>query len=178
MAIANTQVTNQTANPLPLPYPYKGLVFGDAVQVALLVDSPATVIANMGGAAAVRGIWSIGPTPPGSSFQASYHDQSSGTLTGGPVSNVETLSLGAVLASAATLAPTQNVFHVSGAVAIVNITPPIGLTSGLAAQITIIPDGAFTWTAAGNIGLAGTAVIGKALTFTYDGTKWWPAYIA
>jgi hypothetical protein len=44
----------------------------------------------------------------------------------------------------------------------------------------LIPTGVFTWTTAGNIALAGTAVVSKALTMTYDATttKWYPSYIA
>jgi hypothetical protein len=47
-------------------------------------------------------------------------------------------------------------------------------------SFTIIPDGAFTWTTAGNIALAGTAVVNKALTFLWDAknSKWVPNYIA
>ena len=45
--------------------------------------------------------------------------------------------------------------------------------------ITLIPTGAFTWTTAGNIAVAGTAVVSKALIMTYDyGTgKWYPSYV-
>lgn len=84
--------------------------------------------------------------------------------------------VGAVIASAATIAPTSAVFHVSGAVAVVNITVPAGCAP--TCTIAIVPDAVFTWTAAGNIYLAGTAVINKVLYFTYDGTKWSPSYIA
>lgn len=177
MATALTQVTNQTANPLPLPYPYKGLVYGGAQQVALLADTPANVIANLGGVNAIKGIWNVGPVPLGSSFTTTYHDQSSATPTSAPISAVNALSTGAVLVSATTIAPTAAIHHVSGTAAIVNITVPTGTPAG--ASICLIPDAIFTWTAAGNIGLAGTAVVGKALIMVWDGaTKWYPSYIA
>lgn len=81
------------------------------------------------------------------------------------------------LASAATIAPVNPIHFVSGVVAIATITAP-ALISATGGSITIIPTGIFTWTAAGNIALAGTAVVGKALTFFYDATavKWYPSY--
>lgn len=61
--------------------------------------------------------------------------------------------------------------------AIVNITVPYPTFQG---RITLLPTSAFTWTAAGNIALAGTAVVGKALDFIYNPitAKWYPSYIA
>jgi hypothetical protein len=61
--------------------------------------------------------------------------------------------------------------------AMVNITVPYPDFQG---RITILPTAAFTWTAAGNIALAGTAVVGKALDFIYNPftAKWYPSYIA
>ncbi len=85
--------------------------------------------------------------------------------------------VGAILASAATIAPTHGVHVVSGTVAIVTITLP---WDGFAGDITFLPTGIFTWTTAGNIALAGTAVVGKALKFTYNPVtaKWYPSYVA
>lgn len=84
------------------------------------------------------------------------------------------------LASATTLAPLVPVTIVSGTTAIVNITVPKRVRRAGGGRITLIPTGVFTWTAAGNIALAGTAVVGKALEFLYDKTtnKWYPSYIA
>lgn len=66
---------------------------------------------------------------------------------------------------------------VSGALAITGITLPYPTFSG---DIVLIPTGAFTWTTATNIALAGTAVVGKALVMTYHPNtgKWYPSYIA
>lgn len=82
------------------------------------------------------------------------------------------------IASAATVAPTAPVTIISGTAAIVTITAPapISTTGG---TITFIPTGAFTWTTAGNIAVAGTAVVSRALTLTFDATttKWYPSYV-
>lgn len=83
------------------------------------------------------------------------------------------------IASAGTIAPTVGITFISGVAAIGTITAPAPLTSG-GGTITLIPTGLFTWTAAGNIAIAGVAVVGKALTMTWDNTsaKWYPSYVA
>lgn len=88
-----------------------------------------------------------------------------------------TLGAAPTIASAATIAPTTPFVFVSGTTAIVTITPPAPLaTSG--GEITLIPTGIWTTTTAGNIALASTAVVGKALRFVYDSstTKFYPSY--
>lgn len=86
-------------------------------------------------------------------------------------------TLGSTVASTAgAIAITGTVFKVSGTSAITGITAPAGL--GVGFTIAINPTGVFTWTAAGNIALAGTAVVAKILYFTWDGSKWVPSYIA
>jgi len=83
------------------------------------------------------------------------------------------------VASATTIAPTTPIAFVSGTTAVVTITAPSPISAG-GGSITLIPTGVFTWTTAGNIALAGTAVVSKALTMTYDATttKWYPSYTA
>lgn len=83
--------------------------------------------------------------------------------------------VGAILASAATIAPTHKVHHISGTAAIATISVP---WDGFQGEIILIPDAIFTWTAAGNIALAGTAVVNKAIIMTFDGLKWIPSVIA
>ena len=102
-------------------------------------------------------------------------------LLGGPAnywlqtwSDLYSTRVGAVLASAATIAPTAGIHHVSGVAVISTITPPANFSSG---SITLIPDGIFTLTTGGNIALAATAVVNKALILTYDGTSWYPSYV-
>jgi len=82
------------------------------------------------------------------------------------------------LASAATFTPLHRSQFVSGVAAIGTINVPSWVSNGT--RVTFIPTGLFTWTAAGNIALAGNAVVNKALDFTYDvqAAKWYPSYIA
>ena len=82
------------------------------------------------------------------------------------------------IASAATIAPTAPITFISGTAAVVTITAPAPISAG-GGTITFIPTGAFTWTTAGNIAVAGTAVVNRALTLTYDATttKWYPSYV-
>jgi hypothetical protein len=95
-----------------------------------------------------------------------------------PVSGpLQTIQTAPTIASATTIAPTAYITFISGTTAVVNITVPQTLlvTGG---QITLIPTGIFTTTTAGNIALASTTVVGKALIMTYDATtsKWYPSY--
>jgi hypothetical protein len=82
------------------------------------------------------------------------------------------------IASATTIAPTTPIAFVSGTTAVVTITAAAPISTG-GGTITLIPTGAFTWTAAGNIAVLGTAVVNRALTMTYDvtTTKWYPSYV-
>jgi hypothetical protein len=88
------------------------------------------------------------------------------------------------IASAATIAPTAPVSFVSGVTAINTITPPpsiqgMNLGSGsYGGQITLIPTGLWSTGITGNIALATTAVVSKALTLSYDSVsaKWYPSY--
>jgi hypothetical protein len=102
-----------------------------------------------------------------------------GTLTGWRAEQVNSQfmsTLGGDIASAGTIAPTSQIQRVSGVAAIGTITVPPGFTNGV---IWLIPTGAFTWTAAGNISVAGVAVVGKALAMVYETNsgKWNPSYI-
>jgi hypothetical protein len=82
------------------------------------------------------------------------------------------------IASATTIAPTTPIVFISGTAAVVNITAAAPISTG-GGTITLIPTAAFTWTTAGNIAVAGTAVVSRALTMTYDvtTTKWYPSYV-
>lgn len=81
--------------------------------------------------------------------------------------------VGANVASASTIAPTGGIFHVTGTTQITTISLP---RTGFTGSIQIIPDAAFTTATGGNIALASTAVVGRVLTMTYDGTSWYPSY--
>lgn len=95
-----------------------------------------------------------------------------------PVSGaLQTIQAAPTIASATTITPTAYITFISGVVSIATITVPQALlrTGG---QITIIPTGIFSTTTAGNIALATTAVVSKALIMTYDAVtaKWYPSY--
>jgi len=81
------------------------------------------------------------------------------------------------IASAATIAPTVGITFISGTTNIDTITAPSPISAG-GGQITLIPTGLWATTLAGNIALATTAVVSKALILTYDTTtgKWYPSY--
>ena len=80
-------------------------------------------------------------------------------------------TVGAVVASKAVMFATGQIFHVSGVAKVSTIAPPFDSFTG---TITLIPDDAFSWDTIGNIGRAGAAQVGLAVSFTYDGLKWWP----
>lgn len=84
-------------------------------------------------------------------------------------------TLGANLASGATITPTTSIHHVTGTSAVDTIATA-NLPTGFRGTIILIPNGAFTWTTGGNIALAGTAVVSKALHMTWNGTSWYPSY--
>ena len=71
----------------------------------------------------------------------------------------------AVASAAGLVTPSGRLFHITGALAITGFNIPVGFAGG---SFTVIPDGTFTWTAANNIALLGTAVVNKTITFTYD----------
>jgi hypothetical protein len=88
-----------------------------------------------------------------------------------------TTTAASTIASATTIAPTAYITFVSGTTAIATITAPSTMTGG-GGQIVLIPTGAWTTNTTGNIALATTAVVNRALTLTYDSTttKWYPSY--
>lgn len=77
---------------------------------------------------------------------------------------------------AGVITPNYEVTVVSGTNAITGITVPF---AGFQGRVTFLPTGAFTWTDATNIVVAGTAVVGRALDFTYNPVtaKWYPSYV-
>ena len=81
------------------------------------------------------------------------------------------------VASAGTISVTTPVTFISGTVQIstINTTMSTIQNGGL---IILIPTGVFTTATSGNIALASTAVVSKALYMIYDPTtaKWYPSY--
>jgi hypothetical protein len=73
---------------------------------------------------------------------------------------------------------TPKAINFVGAGLIKTITVPTLFSTG-GGEITLIPTAIFTWDATGNIAIAGTAVISRALTMTYDSftAKFYPSYV-
>jgi lysophospholipase L1-like esterase len=92
--------------------------------------------------------------------------------------NLVKRTVGAAIASAATIAPTSAMTHISGTTAIATITVPSITVSGTAFTgcLVLIPDGAWTTSTTGNIASASTAVVGRQMEICYDGSKWYPNY--
>jgi len=97
----------------------------------------------------------------------------------GSCANTNAQTVGPALASAATIAPTSPMHHVTGTTQITTITAPANFAvSGMGGCVVLIPDGAWSTATTGNIGLASTATVSKALTMCYDSgtSKWYPSY--
>jgi len=90
---------------------------------------------------------------------------------GGP-NNLTFQKSGSVVASAAAITPTGNVFHVSGTATITSITST-NINAGTV--ICIIFDGALTFTDGSNLKLNGNFVTtaDDTITLVYDGTNWY-----
>jgi len=82
----------------------------------------------------------------------------------------------AVASAAGAILPSGPLFHVTGTAAVTGFTIPVGFSGG---SFRVVPDGAFTWTTAGNIGLAGTGVVGRVVEFIWDSNagKFYPSYV-
>jgi hypothetical protein len=79
---------------------------------------------------------------------------------------------GAAVASAATITPTGNIFHVTGTTTITSVSGT-GVQAGT--RITIIFDGILTFTDGSNLKLAGNFVTSAddTIVLEYDGTNWY-----
>lgn len=86
------------------------------------------------------------------------------------VLNSATQGVGAVVASATTLKPTNAIHHVTGTAAIDTIVAPPGFTGPL----FLIADDGFSFTTGGNISTAGTVAAGTEAMLIYDGATWYP----
>lgn len=84
-------------------------------------------------------------------------------------------AVGGAVSSGTTITPTGNVFHVTGVTTIQTINLPY---TGFVGPLVIIPDGVFVTGVTGNIALASTTIVGKALVYYYDvgTTKFYPSY--
>ena len=93
----------------------------------------------------------------------------------------QTYGISAVVASAATIAASGPIFHVSGGTAINIITPYTGFVEG---QVIVIFDSACTWTSSNvtnGISASGTSTTaGSAVIFYFDAatSRWYPSRLA
>jgi hypothetical protein len=90
---------------------------------------------------------------------------------------IATTAAAPTIVSAATIAPTAYITFISGTTSITTITAPASMTSS-GGQIVLIPTGLWSTATSGNIALASTAVVNKALIMYYDSAtaKWYPSY--
>lgn len=102
-------------------------------------------------------------------FVVGTHPMEESTDTAG----LSFLSIGSTIASAATIAPTNAVTHISGTTTINTITVPY---TGFKGCLRLIPDGLWSTGTSVNIQIATTAVVSKMLEICYDGSKWYPSY--
>ena len=95
------------------------------------------------------------------------------------VTAIQGRTIGTAITSASTISPLSPIVHITGTTAIGTITAPTGCTTaGTGCEVTLIPDGLWTTTTGGNIAIASTAVVSKAMIMVYDPstTKWYPSY--
>ena len=181
-----------------VPYANRGFVTatatGTPTEGALLVANSAgtsTTVTATGGCTV-----GIEQNPP---YNAIYlapggfiPDLTTGVITSGTISGAAVIktaqpidglifgsNVGTAIASASTIAPTTGTVHVTGTTAISTITAASFCTqTAITWQLTLIPDGAWTTTTSGNISIASTAVLHRALIMTYDpgASKWYPSY--
>lgn len=83
----------------------------------------------------------------------------------------------AVASAAGVVLPSGPLFHVTGTSAITGFTIPVGCnaTGSGACSFVVIPDAVFSWTAAGNIGVASSALPGGAVVANHPVTFFWDA---
>lgn len=88
-------------------------------------------------------------------------------------------SVGTVASATTISGASYSILHVTGTTTIQTITAPSAFSdSAYGGCITIIPDGLWATNTSGNIAIASTAVVSKAMLMCYDHstTKWYPSY--
>ena len=97
-----------------------------------------------------------------------------GLATTGPIGTLQAAPTLTIVTN--NITPTTPVAFLGAGLVKNLVVPSVFANTG--GTVTIIPTAAFTTDATGNISIASTAVIGRAMTFTYDGgtAKWYPSY--
>lgn len=94
--------------------------------------------------------------------------------TGGTISKgVAGYIVGSVIASAATISPTAQIFHVNGIATISTITPPSNFNALVGGCLTIIADSIWSTITGGNIASVLTSVASTPYSACYDGSLWY-----
>jgi hypothetical protein len=98
----------------------------------------------------------------------------SGVATTGPIGTLQTAPTLTITTN--NISPTAPISFL-GAGLVKNLVIPAAF-AGTGGTLTIIPTAAFTTDTTGNIAIASTAEVGRAITFTYDNStiKWYPSY--
>lgn len=88
--------------------------------------------------------------------------------------NSSVQSVGSDLPSATTITPTNPIHVVTGSAEITTITVPRGFSG----PVFLVPGGAWTMAAGGNIATATAAVLNKVMTvvYSYRSELWYPSY--
>lgn len=179
--------TNITAPNYQIGDPLKGISGGvtylfleqEMMKVTAITGTTVSVVrGELGSQATAHGA----SCPVLSGLPADFPAFSPAEQTAVPKYPIPFQGFSAPVAGAATNVAPGPYFHLTGTVAMVNLTAPAGIVEG--GEITIVFDGSaagLTWTAAGNIAVAGTATTaGSAVTFVFDqgSGKWHPSRLA
>lgn len=162
-----------------------GLIAAGTTATGALQTLPtgATTEILVGGGTAALPVWTTA-TGTGAPVRASSPSLTSPTITGTVTYDNASYSgfnanaaAAPTLASAGTITPAETISFVSGTTTISTITVPASFSAG-GGQIILIPTGLWATNTAGNIALATTAVVSKALILVYDSAtgKWYPSY--
>ena len=154
------------------------VIFGASNTDTIGLTNNGTVIAANNTSAAIPALVALQQNA--SAVADTFRCQNSvGVVCGFTIQGLPYGKIGTAIASAATIAPVSQLTHITGTTQITTITPPTGCTtSGFGCLITLMPDGLWSTGTSGNIALASTAVVSKALIMTYDPatSKWYPSY--
>jgi hypothetical protein len=156
--------------------PVSSAAFGpDDLQIATWTASSGTF--DLNGGTELRGILTRNRTLTGAGMVSATSGHTQTISVNTAVIPIFTLApgTGSVLASAPVITPTSRVHHVSGTSSVSTITAT-GMIDG--EILTLIPDAVFATTTGGNIALATTGVVNRAIRFVWDATaaKWYPSY--
>jgi hypothetical protein len=156
--------------------PVSGSAFGvDDLQLATWTATSGSFDTN--GATELRGIVSRNRTLTGAGMVSSTSGHTQTISVNTAVIPIFTLApgTGPALASGSTIVPANRAHHVTGTSTVSTINSA-GMIDG--EILTLIPDASFSTTTGGNIAVASTAVVNRAIQFIFDANaaRWYPSY--